>query len=103
MELVEIGMAHTGTKKFKTWRILRWVTAIGILLMPLIGMQFTDEIQWGGEDFMAMGGMLLALLLAFEFIQQRIRGRIAIIAGLVVVAAFLLVWAELAVGLFDQL
>jgi hypothetical protein len=93
------------TQKWKlqpnNWRILALAAAAGILMVPLIGMQFTDEIQWGVEDFVAMGAMLLALLLAFELIHRFMRGRLVFVVGGLSIIIFLLVWAQLAVGLID--
>jgi len=93
------------TQKWKlqpnSWRFLAWTVATCILVLPLIGMQFTDEIQWGVEDFVAMGAMLLALLLAFELIHRFMRGRLVFVFGGLSIIIFLLVWAVLAVGLID--
>jgi hypothetical protein len=99
MESAGIVMTGSRTKTRNTWRIFLWATAVGILLLPLIGMQFTDEINWDGADFIAMGGMLLALLLAIELIHKFMRGRLAFVFGGLAIITFLLVWAELAVGL----
>lgn len=72
-----------------------------LLLIPLIGMQFTNEIDWSPLDFLIMGVLLLGAALALEVVLRKISGkenRIALIAIIVIV--FLLVWAEFAVGIF---
>lgn len=72
-----------------------------ILLIPLIAMQFTAEVNWDHTDFIVMGGMLFITGLLIEFVASKFSGsgyRILAIAGIVIV--FLLTWAELAVGLF---
>lgn len=71
-----------------------------LLLIPLIAMQLTDEVVWTPVDFVAMGALLFGTGLAYELITRMMSGRhrVAIAVGLVVV--FLVIWAELAVGIF---
>jgi len=77
--------------------------ATAILLLPLIAMQYTGEVNWTLFDFI-VGGVLLygtAFLLDFlikKFSDPRSR-RIAVTA---VVLCLLLLWAELAVGIFGS-
>lgn len=70
-----------------------------ILLIPLVAMQFTSEVDWKPADFVVMGVLLSAtgmmLVAAMRWLGNR-RYRIAACLG--IVFAFLLVWAELAVG-----
>jgi hypothetical protein len=72
-----------------------------ILLIPFIAMQFTDEVNWSISDFAIMGVLLYGTGLLCELVLRKVKSvqnRILICAALVV--AFLLVWAELAVGIF---
>lgn len=72
-----------------------------LLLIPLIGMQISAEINWSFFDFLIMGILLLGAGLLLELVLRKIRGkenRIALVA--IIVILFLLVWAELAVGIF---
>ena len=74
---------------------------LSLLLIPFIAMQFTDEVNWSGLDFLVMGALLLGVGLAIDFILQRVTKpskRLALIAT--VIAGFVLIWAELAVGIF---
>ena len=76
---------------------------IGVLLIPAIAMLFTNEVNWSMGDFAVMGTLLLTAVFATEFIARKISNkkyRIAIIALLI--GVFLLLWAELAVGLFNS-
>lgn len=78
------------------------IAIVGLLLIPLIAMQFTDEVKWKPFDFIVGGVLLLGIGLGCEFVFRKvskIEHRIAICAGLLV--AFLLIWAELAVGIFN--
>ena len=77
------------------------LVASTILLVPAIAMQFTDEVNWGPEDFGAMGLMLLFAGVALEMSARLTKT--ALQTGLAVgfiIFAFLAVWAELAVGIF---
>lgn len=72
-----------------------------LLLIPLIAMQFTEEVKWGLLDFIVMGILLTGVGLGFEFIMRKVKTtklRIAISIALFLV--FFLIWAELAVGIF---
>jgi len=74
-----------------------------VLLVPLIAMQFTDEVNWSVFDFVIMGGLLLGTGLLCELVLRKfksLQSRI-IICGIVLLVLFL-VWAELAVGIFGS-
>ena len=75
-----------------------------LLLVPLIAMQFTDEVNWTLFDFIVAGVLLLGTGLLCELVMRKvnkIRLRIAICVSLL--AILLLIWAELAVGIFETL
>jgi hypothetical protein len=78
-----------------------WGGAALLLLIPVVAMQFTDEVAWGPADFLIFSAMLVAACSAYELVV-RITNRTAYraAAGLAVAAGFLLVWAQLAVGVF---
>lgn len=74
-----------------------------LLLIPLIAMQFTEEVNWSPGDFVVMGGLLFGTGLMIDLVLRKVKGtfpRIAI-CGLVLFV-LLLVWAELAVGIFGS-
>ena len=71
-----------------------------ILLVPLVAMQFTDEVNWTVGDFVVFGAMLAAVGIGFEVALRMISNKLyRIIAGIAIICVFLLVWAELAVGI----
>ena len=77
------------------------LTVAFILLLPLMAMQFTDEVDWKLPDFVIMGVLLLGTGLMCELVLRKVKKikyRVAI-CGLLLVALFL-IWAELAVGIF---
>ena len=81
-------------------RALVWGGAACLLLLPLVAMQFTQEVQWTGGDFAVFGVMLLVVCVAYE-VAARIARNNAFIVGVGVAAAacFLTVWVNLAVGI----
>ena len=83
-------------------RLLRIVLGLqSLLLLPFIAMQFTAEVNWTGGDFLVMGLILAVVGLLIEGILRLFKQRRKrIVLGAVVVVLFLLLWAELAVGIF---
>ncbi len=77
------------------------ISISALLLIPLIAMQFSTEVIWSLSDFVIMGALLLGVGLAFEFLLRKVSSskRRVIIGGIILVI-FLLIWAELAVGIF---
>ena len=72
-----------------------------ILLIPLIAMQFTKEVKWDIFDFVVMGTLLLITGLAIELVTRKLKSTyIKIGLALIILIMFLLIWAELAVGIF---
>jgi hypothetical protein len=84
-------------------RMAIWGAAAFLLLLPLIAMRFTREVNWDETDFIVMGAMLFAACGAFE-LAARMSGDTAYRAavGVAVVAAFLLIWINLAVGIIGS-
>lgn len=76
------------------------VTAL-ILMMPLVAMQFTSEVQWTLPDFIFMGALIFAAGIALDVAWQR-AGKYKVLAVIGIVLAFLWLWAELAVGVFTN-
>ena len=77
------------------------LATVSILLLPLVAMQFTEEVDWNAFDFIVMGTLLSGTGLACELLVKSARGkaisyRVALVA--VPVGALLLIWAQLAVG-----
>ena len=85
-------------EKKKISRILKIVGLL--LLVPLLAMQFTDEVNWAIGDFgvaaVLLTGVGILIELALKMIKSRSYQTIAILA---IVTLFLLFWAELAVGI----
>ena len=74
-----------------------------LLLVPLVAMQFTDEVRWGPMDFVFMGLLAFGACSAFIIGARRLPHRYWFAAAAICSAVFLLAWAELAVGVFTHL
>ena len=76
---------------------------LALLVLPLIGTLLSDDVNWSYADFFLMGAGLLAVGMGIDLIRRRTENpkkRLLLIAGLI--GLFLLVWVELAVGLFGS-
>jgi hypothetical protein len=80
-----------------------WGAAALLLLLPLVAMQVTDEVDWDLADFVIFGAMLAAAGGAYELAARRTGNhayRAAV--GVALAAAFILVWMNLAVGIIGS-
>lgn len=85
------------------WRAIGWGSAALLLLLPLIAMQFTDEVAWTAFDFIVMGLLFGTAGLGFELaVRMSSSWAYRAGAGAAIVAAFLLVWVNLAVGMIGS-
>jgi len=85
------------------WRIAVWGTAALILLLPLLAMQFTEEVAWDLADFAIFGAMLVGACGTYELAARVTRNhayRAAV--GVALATAFILVWMNLAVGIIGN-
>jgi hypothetical protein len=87
-----------------TTNVIRLAAVTAALLMvPLVAMQFTDEVVWTLSDFVFAGVLIfgtgLLLLLAIKMTANNLY-RAA--AGLALAATFLLIWVNGAVGIIGD-
>lgn len=85
----------------KNQRLKLILTSVGILLLiPLIAMQFTNEVDWNTFDFIVMGALLLGTGLLCELVMRKVlNNKTRIIFCGIILFIFFLIWAELAVGI----
>ena len=70
------------------------------LLVPLVGVIFF-ELDWSGFDFLVMALLILSFSILMTLILYYLNSaRLKFILVFIVVILFLLIWAELAVGIF---
>ena len=80
-----------------------WVVAVtaGILAVPLITMQFSDEVNWDFTDFIVAGILLLVMGSLINLTRITVEAKkYKTLLIVVLVLLLLLIWAELAVGIF---
>jgi hypothetical protein len=92
-----------GGRRGSRWRMALWGTAVLILLLPALAMQFTEEVAWGLADFALVGAMLFVACGTYE-LAARVTGNKAYRAavGVALTTAFILVWMNLAVGIIGS-
>ncbi len=83
-------------------RVLIIITSVTVLLLiPLIAMQFSDEVKWSVFDFVVAGVLLLSAAFSIEFVLRKINKKeTRIVLLIIILLALILVWLELAVGIF---
>lgn len=77
------------------------IAVAALLSIPLVAMQFTDEVDWELGDFIIAAVLLLSTGFACEFAIRKVRNtenKIAVCVG--ILAVLVLIWVELAVGIF---
>ena len=86
----------------KNKRLVIILSVVAIpLLVPLIATQFTSEVNWTLFDFIVAAFLLFIAAMAVGLIIRKVKDKTyRIIFSAVVLALFLLIWAEIAVGIF---
>ncbi len=65
-------------------------------------MAITDEINWSLFDFIGMGSLLILLSIGINFVRKRAKNLINCVLYIgILVLLFILLWAALAVGIFE--
>ncbi len=94
---------HGGGQRGNGWRIAAWTAAAIILLLPLIAMQFTDELVWDVTDFAILGALLVGVGVTFELVARTTDNsadRFAV--GVALAAALILVLVNSGVGIIGS-
>ena len=77
------------------------VGATVILFVPLVAMLFTREVKWTLFDFLVAGILLVGTGLVLELILRKVKeAKYKLLASIVLLVLFILIWAELSVGIF---
>ena len=81
--------------------IIKILPIVGfLLLIPLIAMLFTGEVNWSFFDFTIMGILLTTTGIFIGITLKIVKSNNKYIIIFTISLLFLLIWAELAVGLF---
>jgi peptidoglycan/LPS O-acetylase OafA/YrhL len=91
---------YTGWRR-SPWRLMLWVAVALLMVAPAIAMQLVDGIDWDAEDFAFAAVLLIGGAAAFEIAARLVRKRAHLaLAGAVLLAVVLGLWAQGAVQLF---
>lgn len=83
----------------KKWSVF---SPLLLLLFPLVGTLVSNEVNWSFFDFIVMGILILSMSFGIKQVIMTTKNtnyRVLIIGMILVV--FILIWVELAVGIFD--
>lgn len=85
----------------KNKRLLLIVAIVScLLLVPLIAMQFTDDVNWTLFDFLLAATLLFSSGLAIDLVLRKMnRTKYRITLIVFILAMLLLIWAEIGVGI----
>lgn len=84
---------------YKKWSVF---SPLLLLLFPLVGTLVSNEVNWSFFDFIVMGILILSMSFGIKQVVMTTKNtnyRVLIIGMILVV--FILIWVELAVGIFD--
>lgn len=97
-------MHNSGGRPGNPWRLATWGGAACLLLLPLVAMQaFPDSgVDWTLSDFVAMGALLSIACGACELVWRSTGAFYRAAAGVAILAGFLTVWVNLAVGMIGD-
>jgi hypothetical protein len=89
--------------RYNVWRIIGWSGAVALILTPLVAMQFTNEVNWDETDFLfaaiifgIVGGLIELAMRVSSSWYYRLGAMFAVLAG------FMVVWSNLAVGMIGN-
>lgn len=82
---------------------VRVLYPIFLLLIPLLGNFFSDEVNWSLFDFLVMGIILLTFGILINLIIDKLKKRsFKVLFIIVTLLVFALIYLELAVGIFGS-
>ena len=74
-----------------------------LLLVPLVGSQFSQEVHWSGFDYIIAAILLGGTSFLLDFVLTKAKNKQSRWAwGILVLLALALVWVEVAVGVFGS-
>jgi hypothetical protein len=79
----------------KKWSVF---SPLLLLLIPLVGTLVFNEVNWSFFDFIVMGILILSLSFGIKQVLMTTKNTNY---RILIIGIFLLVWIELAVGIFD--
>lgn len=81
--------------------ILIFSIVVLVLAIQLVAMQITNEVNWDLPDFILMGLLLFGTGITCDLVIRKIKNsKLRIITCVILLVVLLLIWTELAVGIF---
>ena len=80
----------------------RIIYTLILLTIPFLSNIYINDFNWSLVDFIIMGVLIFSFLSFINFIRKKFSGIKEILAIIIVVIVFILLWAELAVGIFGS-
>ena len=97
------GFKERGGGTERRWRIAGWGAAAAFILLPVLAMQVTDQVNWSLADFVLAGGLVAGVGAISEVAVRMTSDRSYRAAVAVALAAgFLLIWLNGAVGVIGS-
>lgn len=82
---------------------LKIIAPLFLLLIPLVGILFSDQVKWSLFDFAVMGSLLLLLGTGIDLICKKITKQSSrLIYISILILSFLVIWIEIATGVFNS-
>ena len=79
------------------------ITVAILLSIPLIAMQFTNQVVWTLSDFVIASLLLFSLAIVGDYILRKLADyKYRFIVYFALILSFLLLWVELSVGIFNS-
>lgn len=84
-------------------KVVAWGTAGAVLLMPLLAMPFTDQVNWGPADFAIAAALMAGVGLPLDLLSRKESSRAYRAGvGVALLTAALLVWGNVALGIIGS-
>ena len=82
------------------WRAT-WIT-VTVLLVVFLARLLSDEVTWSVYDFLIGGGLIFVFAAIEIILWNKLKNQHRLFVVLFVLLVFLILWAEMAVGLFGS-
>ena len=73
-----------------------------LLTIPFLSNIYINDFNWSMVDFIIMGVLIFSCISFISFIRKKFSGIKETLALIIVVLVFVLLWVELAVGIFGS-
>jgi len=78
-----------------------WIT-VAVLLVVFLASLLSDQVMWSIYDFLIGGGLIFVFATIEVILWNKLKSQHRLFVVLFVLLVFLILWAEMAVGLFGS-